>query len=140
MAAALSKIAWKLLRSAEGKIGRATLGQVMTSLGVAIDKMRLLRGEATDISERHDDARHALFVARYAQVDEEAQKATAADLTLTADDLRDGPAAPRGRPRRRRRPQRPALSTPGWCSRSGIIGPHSPRGTCDGEAAAGPEA
>lgn len=51
MAAALEEVAWKLLRSLESKIDTAPLSQAATSMGIAIDKARLLRGEPTTISE-----------------------------------------------------------------------------------------
>lgn len=56
MADALDRIAWKLLDALEGKIGDAPLSQTATSLGIAIDKARLLRGEPTAITQ-HDERR-----------------------------------------------------------------------------------
>jgi transposase-like protein len=57
----LEEIAYKLADAVEGKIPEANLQHVATSLGIAIDKLRLLRGEATDISEvRSSDAKREL--------------------------------------------------------------------------------
>jgi transposase-like protein len=44
----LEGIAYKLAKAIPDKIEEATLQQVTTSLGITIDKMQLLRGEATD--------------------------------------------------------------------------------------------
>jgi hypothetical protein len=50
MADALEAVAWKLIEVMPTKVSKATLSQVATSLGIAIDKMRLLREQATSIS------------------------------------------------------------------------------------------
>ena len=50
MADALEAVAWKLIEVMPEKISKATLSQVATSLGIALDKMRLLREQATSIS------------------------------------------------------------------------------------------
>src|SRR5262245_39693868 len=46
----LEAIAWRLIESAPAKINSANLSQTMTALGIAIDKMRLLRSQATVIA------------------------------------------------------------------------------------------
>lgn len=58
MAEALDRAAWTLLGALTDKdrIADAPLNQVATSMGIAIDKARLLRGESTNIEEK----RHAL--------------------------------------------------------------------------------
>lgn len=47
LATALEEIARKLIGAIPEKIGEASLQQVSTSLGIAIDKMQLLRGQPT---------------------------------------------------------------------------------------------
>jgi hypothetical protein len=49
MAEALVGVAWQLLDAIPSKIDNAPLLQTATSLGIAIDKARLLRGEPTTI-------------------------------------------------------------------------------------------
>lgn len=65
MADALEAVAWKLLDSIPSKIAKATLAQVSTSMGISIDKARLLRGEPTNIEESRNDDRLAEFRKRY---------------------------------------------------------------------------
>jgi transposase-like protein len=45
----LEAVAHKLVAAMEGKIDDATLQQVTTSLGIAVDKMQLLRNKPTEI-------------------------------------------------------------------------------------------
>src|SRR5262245_61260475 len=87
MAEALDAVAWKLIEAAEGKVQKANLQQVMTALGIAIDKARLLRDRPTSISAA--DARPlALFRERYEQADGR-QAAKASQPHVTADDRRE---------------------------------------------------
>lgn len=66
----LDEIAWKLADAiygrSEAELKAAPLTQVATSLGITIDKARLLRGEPTNIDERRDDARLAALRRHYA--------------------------------------------------------------------------
>ena len=59
LADCLEKLAFTLIDAAPGKIPDAPLSQVMVGMGIAIDKMRLQRGEATSISQQNmsDDER-----------------------------------------------------------------------------------
>ncbi len=52
LADALEKLARKLIEVASEKIADATLQQVMTSVGIAIDKMQLLRNQPTAIEQQ----------------------------------------------------------------------------------------
>ena len=59
----LEEVAWRLTNAITPEmIGKASLVQIMTGLGIVIDKMRLLRGESTSISEsrRIDEVRSRL--------------------------------------------------------------------------------
>ena len=59
----IETLAHLLIDSAPGKIGDANLLQTMTSLGIAIDKLRLLRDKPTqiidDVSSLTDEARNS---------------------------------------------------------------------------------
>jgi len=55
LAERLEEIAWQLVDALPGKIKKATLQQASISLGIAIDKMRLLREQATS-RVGHEDA------------------------------------------------------------------------------------
>jgi hypothetical protein len=59
LADCLEKLAFTLIDAAPGKIPDAPLSQVMVGVGIAVDKMRLQRGEATSISQHNmsDDER-----------------------------------------------------------------------------------
>jgi hypothetical protein len=59
LADCLEKLAFTLIDAAPGKIADAPLSQVMVGMGIAVDKMRLQRGEATNISQQNmsDDER-----------------------------------------------------------------------------------
>lgn len=48
----LELVAQQLVDAIPAKIGKANLVQIVTSIGIAVDKARLLRGEATSISGR----------------------------------------------------------------------------------------
>lgn len=52
----LEKIAWQLADSLPGKTDQSSLQQVATSLGIVIDKMRLLRNEPTEINRNEGGA------------------------------------------------------------------------------------
>jgi hypothetical protein len=57
----LERIANALVNAIPGKIDEAPLNHVSIALGIAIDKLRLLRGEATEVTEvRGSDAKHEL--------------------------------------------------------------------------------
>jgi len=57
----LERIAHALVDAIPGKIDEAPLNHVSVALGIAVDKLRLLRGEATNIEEvRGSDAKHEL--------------------------------------------------------------------------------
>lgn len=57
----LERIAHALVDAIPGKINEAPLNHVSVALGIAVDKLRLLRGEATNIEEvRGSDAKHEL--------------------------------------------------------------------------------
>ena len=73
MAAALEDIAWKLISAMPEKIPAAPLTQVATALGISLDKMRLLRGEATSISDNRSqlDRLVAELAAKYSKSVEE---------------------------------------------------------------------
>lgn len=60
LAEALERVAWQLLDAIPGKIEAASLAQVATGMGIAIDKARLIRGEPTVVSEDVTAARDAL--------------------------------------------------------------------------------
>ena len=45
------EIAWRLAQAMPEKIGKASLSQMATSFGIMIDKMQLLRGLPTSITE-----------------------------------------------------------------------------------------
>lgn len=51
MALALEEICWKLINSMESKIEEASLSQTGTVMGITFDKMRLLQGQSTQISD-----------------------------------------------------------------------------------------
>ena len=51
MAAAIESVVWQLIDVAADKIEAAPLNHVMTGIGIGVDKMRLLRGESTNISD-----------------------------------------------------------------------------------------
>ena len=59
MADALEALAWKLISAMPQKIKKASLAQVATAAGIAIDKMRLLREHSSSIAGRDmsDDER-----------------------------------------------------------------------------------
>jgi hypothetical protein len=59
MSDALEALAWKLIATLPKKISKATLAQIATATGIAIDKMRLLREQSTSIAGRDmtDDER-----------------------------------------------------------------------------------
>jgi transposase-like protein len=62
----LEDLAHRLVDALPGKIDRATLAQAAVALGIAIEKMRLLREQATDINadaNLSDDERLARIVA-----------------------------------------------------------------------------
>jgi hypothetical protein len=50
------EVAHRLIDAAPGKIEDATLTGTMTSFGIAVDKMRLLREQSTSINESRDPA------------------------------------------------------------------------------------
>jgi hypothetical protein len=56
---ALEDLAWKLIDALPKKIGKATLSQVATTVGICVDKMLLLREQRTAIAggEMTDDER-----------------------------------------------------------------------------------
>lgn len=57
----LERVAYALVRAIPDKIHEASLNHVSVSLGIAIDKLRLLRGEATEVTEvRGSDAKREL--------------------------------------------------------------------------------
>lgn len=58
-------LAHQLLGVARDKAADLTGKEAVVSAAVAVDKMRLLRGESTDISEQRDDDRLAEFRKRY---------------------------------------------------------------------------
>lgn len=69
LADACEEIAWKLLESLQGKIGKATLSQAATSFGIMVDKAKILRGESVsgDINvflhlatKNYDELQHEL--------------------------------------------------------------------------------
>lgn len=62
----LEEVAGKLLDAIADKIQGASLQQIATAMGIAIDKARLLRGEPTAINEEREDGRVAEFRKRYA--------------------------------------------------------------------------
>jgi transposase-like protein len=49
MADVLEEIAWKLIDAIPGKVKKAPLGQTVTSMAIAVDKMRLLRNLPTEL-------------------------------------------------------------------------------------------
>jgi len=51
----MEDIAWQLAEAIPDKINNAPLGQTMISLGIAIDKMRLLREDSTSITESRSE-------------------------------------------------------------------------------------
>jgi transposase-like protein len=51
LAEQLEEIAEKLAEAIPGKVGDATLQQTATSLGIVVDKMQLLRGQPTNITD-----------------------------------------------------------------------------------------
>jgi hypothetical protein len=51
----MEDIAWQLAEAIPDKINNAPLSQTMISLGIAIDKMRLLREESTSITESRSE-------------------------------------------------------------------------------------
>lgn len=59
LAQSLEDVAYKLVEAMPGKISEANLQQIATSAGIAIDKMRLLRGEATVITAEASRLREA---------------------------------------------------------------------------------
>ncbi len=61
MADALEEVAWKLIDAIPPKIRKAPLNQTAVALGISIEKMRLLREQATAISgkEMTDEQRAA---------------------------------------------------------------------------------
>ena len=61
LADAIEGVAWKLLDALPGKVPDADLRQTATALGIAIDKMRLLREQPTSITSDglSDDERAA---------------------------------------------------------------------------------
>ena len=52
LAIALEELAYRLVSVAPDKVGEATLQQIMTSAGIAIDKMQLLRQQPTSIEQK----------------------------------------------------------------------------------------
>ena len=56
----LQDIAWNLARHIDSKekIDSATVSQLTTAFGTVVDKMRLLREEATEINEQRDGDEH----------------------------------------------------------------------------------
>jgi hypothetical protein len=48
----LEEVAHRLLGGVEGKIDGAKLGELFTSIGIAVDKLMLLRNELTGINEQ----------------------------------------------------------------------------------------
>lgn len=57
----LERVAYALVRAIPDKIHEASLNHISVSLGIAIDKLRLLRGEATEVTEvRGSDAKREL--------------------------------------------------------------------------------
>lgn len=57
----LEEIAYALADAIPGKIDAASLQTIAVSLGITIDKLRLLKGEATEVTEvRGSDARREL--------------------------------------------------------------------------------
>ena len=56
----LQEIAWNLARHIDSKekIDSATVSQLTTAFGTVVDKMRLLREEATEINEQRDGDEH----------------------------------------------------------------------------------
>lgn len=69
LASELEAIALRLVAALPDKIGDASLQQVATSLGIAVDKMQLLRGQPTvrtatsreDYSQKSDDELYAII-------------------------------------------------------------------------------
>lgn len=49
LADAIERVVWLLVRAVPGKIKKAGLGAVSTSIGIGIDKIRLLREQPTSI-------------------------------------------------------------------------------------------
>lgn len=84
LADCLSVVAHELVEAIGGKIAEASLQQVATSMGIVVDKMQLLRGEPTSISQSQG-----------MNDDERAERVAA--LLERARARRDGPA-PDGQP------------------------------------------
>jgi hypothetical protein len=60
LASAFEWLACKLAVGMPAKVGGASLGEMATAAGICVDKMLLLRGEPTAISEiMSDEERHA---------------------------------------------------------------------------------
>ena len=57
LAERMEEIVWQLAEAIPGKINDAPLNQVAVSLGILIDKMRLLREESTAINENRPERR-----------------------------------------------------------------------------------
>src|SRR5262245_54399666 len=55
LADAFEKIVWLILDAIPSKVHRAPLSHAAVAAGVAFDKMRLLRGEPTSITDDHGD-------------------------------------------------------------------------------------
>ncbi len=56
LADALEDLARKMIGAAPDKIGETTLQPLITSLGIAIDKMQVLRGKPTNINQHDFDS------------------------------------------------------------------------------------
>ena len=51
LAAALEAIAWQCVEAIPARMGEASLREVATTLGIAVEKMQLLRGKPTTIND-----------------------------------------------------------------------------------------
>ena len=57
LASKMEEVAWRLAEAIPSKINDAPLNQIALSLGIVIDKMRLLREESTAINENRAERR-----------------------------------------------------------------------------------
>ena len=58
-------LAWDFLEIAERKAEQMHPAQAVVAAGILIDKVAMLRGDATQVIEHRDDSRHAELTARY---------------------------------------------------------------------------
>lgn len=66
LARSFERVARRMIKQASRKVKDMSGGQAVLGAAIATDKMLLLRGEATSITEHRDDARLAELAARYA--------------------------------------------------------------------------